>query len=170
MSRAVVIYGLTWISGDVPWKWRHALYWGGLRGGVALALALSLPAAVGEARSLVILMTFGVVLFTLVGQGLSMNWLVRKVGIVERTPDQIEYERRHGRALSARMAVRHLERQHEEGLLSTVTWRQVQPLLQARLDGLTQAVQETLDQTPDLGIEELTATRREALLVQRNAL
>jgi len=170
VSRAVVIYGLTWFSGGVPRMWRPVLYWGGLRGGIALALALSLPPEVGEARSLVILMTFGVVLFTLVGQGLSMSWLIRKVGIVERTPEQIEFERRQGRALSARMAVRHLERQHEAGLLSMATWKQVQPLLQARLDGLTQAVQETLDQDPDLGAEELTAARREALLVQRNSL
>ncbi len=170
VSRAIVIYGLTLFSGDVPWKWKHVLYWGGLRGGIALALALSLPAEVGGARSQVILMTFGVVLFTLLGQGLSMNWLIRKAGIVEHSAEQIEFERRHGRALSARMAVRHLERQHEDGLLSTVTWNQVQPLLQARLDGLTRAVQEALEHAPALGVEELTAARREALLVQRAVL
>jgi uncharacterized protein YaaQ len=92
------------------------------------------------------------------------------VGILERSPEQIEFERRHARALSARMALRHLERQQEEGLLSPVTWNQLQPLLKARLDGLTRAVQETLDHSPGLGTEELMATRREALLVQRNAL
>jgi CPA1 family monovalent cation:H+ antiporter len=170
VARAVVVYGLTLFSGDLAWRWKHILFWGGLRGGIALALALSLPDGLGEARSLVVLMTFGVVLFTLVGQGLSMGWWMRKVGIVERTPEQVEFERRQGRALSARMAVRHLERQHDQGLLSTVTWKQLQPLLEARVDGLTRAVQETLEQSPELGAEELTASRREALLVQRNAL
>lgn len=170
VSRAVVIYGFTWLARDVPAKWRHVLYWGGLRGGIALALALTLPAEVGDDRSLVVLMTFGVVLFTLLGQGLTMGWLTRRVGIAERSPAQIEFERRHARALSARMALRHLERQYEDGLLSSVTWNELQPLLAARLEGLTRAVQEAQDLAPGLGMEEVMAVRREALLVQRNSL
>jgi uncharacterized protein YaaQ len=141
-----------------------------LRGGIALALALTLPAEVGDDRSLVVLMTFGVVLFTLLGQGLTMGWLTRRVGIAERSPAQIEFERRHARALSARMALRHLERQYEDGLLSSVTWNELQPLLAARLEGLTRAVQEAQDLAPGLGMEEVMAVRREALLVQRNSL
>ncbi|MCU7959987.1 MAG: sodium:proton antiporter [gamma proteobacterium symbiont of Bathyaustriella thionipta] len=51
------------------------LAWGGLRGGISIALALSLPA--GEARELILVMTYAVVLFSVLAQGLSIARLVR---------------------------------------------------------------------------------------------
>ena len=54
-AHAVVAYGLGWIhnrlTDPIPWRWLHVLNWGGLRGAIALALALSLPAALGPQRS-----------------------------------------------------------------------------------------------------------------------
>lgn len=61
---------------------RAVLLWGGLRGALAVALALALPAAT-PARDLLIAMTFGVVLFTLVGQGLTLPLLIRRVGLAQ---------------------------------------------------------------------------------------
>jgi CPA1 family monovalent cation:H+ antiporter len=51
------------------------LTWGGLRGGISVALALSLPP--GEPRSLIIMMTYIVVVFSIVVQGLSMRSLIQ---------------------------------------------------------------------------------------------
>jgi len=52
--------------------------WGGLRGGISVALALSLPVG-GEARELLIAMTYVVVVFSIVVQGLSVGAVVRRV-------------------------------------------------------------------------------------------
>lgn len=52
--------------------------WGGLRGGISVALALSLPAS-GEARELLIAVTYVVVVFSIVVQGLSVGAVVRRV-------------------------------------------------------------------------------------------
>jgi len=52
--------------------------WGGLRGGISVALALSLPAS-GEARELLIAMTYVVVVFSILVQGLSVGAVVRRV-------------------------------------------------------------------------------------------
>jgi Na+:H+ antiporter len=52
------------------------LTWGGLRGGISIALALSLP--LSPARDLIVTMTYTVVIFSLLIQGLSMEGLVRK--------------------------------------------------------------------------------------------
>ena len=53
--------------------------WAGLRGAVSLAAALALPANFPE-RDLILLITFAVILVTLVGQGLTLPWLVRRAG------------------------------------------------------------------------------------------
>jgi monovalent cation:H+ antiporter, CPA1 family len=56
------------------------LVWGGLRGALSLALGLALPSAIAE-RGLLTVLTFGVVLFTLVGQGLTLPVVVRRLGL-----------------------------------------------------------------------------------------
>jgi len=57
------------------------LFWGSLRGGVALAVALSLPGTIPQ-RSLIVMMTFGVVLFTILVQGITVQPLGRKLRIL----------------------------------------------------------------------------------------
>jgi CPA1 family monovalent cation:H+ antiporter len=170
VSRAVVAYGLSWLSGRMPSTWRHALYWGGLRGGVALALALSLPAALGEGRETLAVMAFGVVLFTLVGQGLTIGPLVRRLGLTRRVEEQVEYERRHARAMSARAAHSHLARLHRDGLLSTSTWERLEPALRERSRVLAEAVSEVLQDAPAIQAEELDTARREAMRASRSSL
>jgi CPA1 family monovalent cation:H+ antiporter len=59
---------------------RAVLIWGGLRGALTLALALALPPEL-PARDMLIAMAFGVVLFTLVVQGLTLPLLVRRTGL-----------------------------------------------------------------------------------------
>jgi CPA1 family monovalent cation:H+ antiporter len=61
---------------------RAVLIWGGLRGALTITLALALPAGFPE-RQLLIPMAFGVVLFTLVVQGITLSLLVRRVGLAE---------------------------------------------------------------------------------------
>ena len=52
------------------------LTWGGLRGGISVALALSIPA--GEARDTVLTLTYCVVVFSILVQGLTIGKVVRK--------------------------------------------------------------------------------------------
>ncbi len=62
-------------------KQQTAIAWGGLRGGVTLALALSLPQELPYWWTIQA-MAFGVVLFSLVVQASSMPWLLRRMGLV----------------------------------------------------------------------------------------
>lgn len=61
----------------------RVLVWGGLRGGISVALALSLPA--GPARDLILALTYCVVVFSILVQGLTVGRVVR--GLVKQTPE-----------------------------------------------------------------------------------
>ena len=61
------------------------LWWGGLRGALGLALALSLPASL-PLRDEIVVVTFAVVAFSIVVQGLTMPSLLRRLGF--SSPDR----------------------------------------------------------------------------------
>jgi Na+:H+ antiporter len=68
----------------VPSKHQFVLFWGGLRGALALALVLGLPAWVAN-RGEIISVTFAVVAFSIFVQGLSMTPLLRRIGEIPPT-------------------------------------------------------------------------------------
>ncbi len=70
--------------------------WAGLRGAVSLAAALALPAGFPE-RNLILLVTFVVILVTLVGQGLTLPWILRWAGYEGIDLDGDEATARQGR-------------------------------------------------------------------------
>jgi NhaP-type Na+/H+ or K+/H+ antiporter len=81
LGRAAAVYPLAAIfnrSGlRLPATYQHVLVWGGLRGAVGLALALAVPGNVPERAALVVL-TFGVVAFSIFAQGRTMPPLLRR--------------------------------------------------------------------------------------------
>ncbi|HEY4790210.1 MAG TPA: Na+/H+ antiporter [Actinomycetes bacterium] len=72
--------------------------WSGMRGAVSLAAALALPLSFPQ-RNLIIFVTFGVILATLVLQGLTLPWLIRRLGVQR---DDSEAQRRCGGAYARR--------------------------------------------------------------------
>ncbi len=170
VARALSVYGLSWIGRDLPSKWRHVLYWGGLRGAVSLALALGIPESVGPLRDQISVMAFGVVLFTLLVQGGSMPWVLKWLGIGSNDEERLEFERRHARAVAARAGHEYLTRAYRQGVISAHTWEVLRPLLEQRNQRLQRAVEQILRQHPALQMEELHKARLEILRAQRIAL
>ena len=88
LGRAVSVYGIAAIFGKTGHKinlsHQHVLFWGGLKGALALALAYGLPEKT-EHRSEIIAVAFGVVAFSVLVQGLTMTPLLRKLNLL---PDQ----------------------------------------------------------------------------------
>ena len=87
VGRAIAVYPLANAfrasALKVPAAYQHVLFWGGLRGALALALALALPLTVAE-RGPIILSAFIVVAFSIFVQGLTMPWLVRRLGVTAK--------------------------------------------------------------------------------------
>ncbi|HNB52683.1 MAG TPA: Na+/H+ antiporter, partial [Anaerolineales bacterium] len=168
LARLVVVFGLTWVE-KIPWNWRRVLAWGGLRGAISLALVLSLPTMV-EGRDQIQSMTFGVVLFTLLVQGVTMRRLVKFEKLPkQRTELQDEYERRHARLMASREAYEHLDKLNKQGQLSEYTWSTIAPLLRQNLHTMTSALARLLANAPELHAEELDTAWREKLRAERNA-
>ena len=81
LSRAAVVYAKFAImrmagSSDFPLAWATIISWGGLRGGLSMVLALALPNTL-EHREMILHTTYGVVLLTLLVQGLTIKPLLR---------------------------------------------------------------------------------------------
>ena len=97
LGRAISIYSLAALFGGSRWKlppaYQHTLFWGGLRGALALALALAVPATVPE-KTAIIVTAFVVVAFSILVQGLTMPWLINRFGLGELPPGGAEASRR----------------------------------------------------------------------------
>ncbi|MEA2621693.1 MAG: monovalent cation/hydrogen antiporter [Chloroflexota bacterium] len=86
-----------------PLKMPLVLSWAGMRGVVSLALALALPVGFPE-RHLLLFLTFAVILTTLVGQGLTLPFLLRRLGLSAGDDGHGEEEFGRSAAIEAALA------------------------------------------------------------------
>jgi len=84
VARAMVVYSCVWLRNrlikkdQIPSDWTHILFWGGLKGSLSIALIVGLPEGF-PMRNLFLMVGFGVVLFTLIIQAVTMRPLVRRL-------------------------------------------------------------------------------------------
>ncbi|MFJ8935520.1 Na+/H+ antiporter [Streptomyces sp. NPDC102365] len=104
---------------DIPTTWRETvvMWWAGMRGVASVALALAIPLETENGqpfpnREEMIFIAFGVIMVTLVVQGLSLPWLVRKLGVQADTDREKEFEKTLAvrAAKAAKQRLRELER------------------------------------------------------------
>ena len=169
-ARAVTVYGYGLIarlfSAGLPSRWQHVLVWGGLRGTIALALVLSVPATtVGHATLEVV--TFGVVLLSLVGQGLTMPWVTHRLGL-EREESAL---RRRREALLDGFVSAHeeLDRLQEAGAVPPAQRRHLERTIEEQEGLLLEEMRPLVDE-PAEGDQEHLAERIGALVDQRRRI
>jgi monovalent cation:H+ antiporter, CPA1 family len=90
-GRLLSIYPLSALFSRSRWRlpaaYEHTLFWGGLRGALALALALAVPANVAE-RGQIIVTAFVVVAFSILVQGLTMPWLIKRLELGRKESEE----------------------------------------------------------------------------------
>ena len=87
LSRALVVYLPRWLIPSIAYyssKEARVIVWGGLRGGLSMAMALSLPES--EHRHLILIATYCCVLFSILVQGLTVGRLARTICPATPTP------------------------------------------------------------------------------------
>lgn len=171
------------LADDHPWRkravqppfgWRENLVigWTGMRGVVTLAAAAGIPllAAGGEAfpgRAVIQAVAFGVTIGTLLLQGLTLPWLIRRLGIADPQGAQHHAEQLAEADAIARRAAIDAAQAYRDGQTDPDAWRTADAMLQ-RL----RAERKSPDQPIDSGrmmvlAREITAARRSALIQAR---
>jgi monovalent cation/hydrogen antiporter len=105
-----------------PWQWPFVLAFTGVRGIVSLAAALAIPfltasGAPFPSRDLILFLTFSVILVTLVGQGLLLPWVIRRLGLAHAGRREREVNRAEelkARAEAVQAAAERLDQLAEE--------------------------------------------------------
>jgi Na+/H+ antiporter len=150
-----------------PWRYRLVIGWGGMRGAITLAIALTLPTMVNGApfaeRSVLILLAAVVVVVTLLGEGLTLAPLVRRLGLAKTE----EHQRREAvaRARVTEAGLARLDELAEAGEVDENTANVYRQLFELRLDRVR-----TLLSDDDEDPVDTSAFRRELVRAQRAKL
>jgi CPA1 family monovalent cation:H+ antiporter len=124
VARLIVVYALCPLinvtqkaNTRISLRWQHLLFWGALRGSLSMALALSLPLDFPEREKLIVI-TFGVVLFTLIVPGLTIEPLVKLLNIERDEKGHDQVERLSGLLVAEENASKHLDLLKQQGTVS----------------------------------------------------
>ncbi|MBN1179008.1 MAG: Na+/H+ antiporter [Anaerolineae bacterium] len=176
VSRAVVVYGISFLISvlrrrkpHIPISWRHVLFWGGLRGAISLALALSLPSVLAE-REMLLEMTFGVVLFSLLIQGTTIQPLLKRLGLIQHSDPHLARETKLGRLFATHAGLKALEKLYHEGLLTSEMWNGLRQDYYETQGQLIDDMNQLFTEYAALEREMLLKARQEALRAERGAL
>jgi CPA1 family monovalent cation:H+ antiporter len=179
VSRAVIVYGFGWAHAllrgvrPIPVAFRHVMFWGGLRGAVSLALMLSVTQQAAfdpETIEVLRVMTFGVVLFTLLIQGTTISRLIRHLGLVDRDEADRALSGHRARLYARRAGQREVERLEREGIVAPDVAASVRQVYDDEIRLTAADVTRQAREHPELQLAALLHTRRSALAAEKRAL
>lgn len=174
VGRAIAVYGLGWAldhpRDKLTMRYRHVLFWGGLRGAIGLALALSLPTLPDNWRESLLAMTFGVVLFTLLIQSTTIKGLLDRLGLILVQPHRRQYEVVRARMYAVQAAQDQLQRMYAAGVLTEKIWQSLSHEYRSSSENLSQQIQNLYADDVSLQNDEFLAARVDGLRSQRSAL
>lgn len=150
-----------------PWQAPVVIGWTGIRGAVSLAAALALPTNL-PGRDLIVFLTFAVILVTLVGQGLTLPWLIRVLRL--KDDGGAEREDAKARIKASEAALARLEELEAEGWVREDTAERTRGQYRFR----TNRFRARYEGVDDEGVEERSQQyqrlRRELLEAERQAV
>jgi Na+/H+ antiporter len=151
-----------------PWRQRLVVGWGGLRGAISLAIALTLPTTLNgrpfDERATLIFLTAVVVLVTLIGEGLTLAPLLRALGLTQGEENLRREASARAKVTEAGLA--RLDELAEAGEIDEDTASVYRQLFEMRLD----RVRAILGDVDEEEIRDTRAFRAELLRAQREKL
>jgi len=157
-----------------PWQYPLLVSWTGMRGAVSLAAALAIPlhtdaGADFPGREIIIFCTYVVILATLLGQGLSLPWLIRWLGVEEDGSRHAEHESK-ARIAAAEAALARLAELEGEDWVAAATHARMRGFYDLRLRRFSARFDEDDDGALERRSQAYQRLRREVLDAERAAI
>ncbi|BAZ41985.1 Na+/H+ antiporter [Calothrix sp. NIES-4101] len=158
IGRIFSIYPLLFLLGFVdrplPIRWQHVLIFGNVKGSLSMALALSLPFSL-PGRMQVITLVFSTVLVSLVGQGLSLPWLVKRLQLSKPSSVRQEIEPLQLNLIAAKAAQEELKNLLQSGSLPKFLYEELFASYQARIASSEEKLRNLYNHRIDYELNEL---------------
>jgi CPA1 family monovalent cation:H+ antiporter len=179
MGRILSVYPLLALSNrfdlPIPLKWQHVLFFGNIKGSLSMVLALSLPASI-PGRSDLIALVYGAVLVSLVGQALSLPWVVKKLKIASVSQSRRHIEALESQLIAAKAAQNELATLQNQGILSKAVYEEMRATYQVQVAEAENQLRDLHNRRVDPRLNnwgrtsKLNAVKRRLLMVERGAL
>ncbi|HEY9803661.1 MAG TPA: sodium:proton antiporter [Leptolyngbyaceae cyanobacterium] len=153
LMRAIALYLLSNISATITQSAislsdQTILWWGGLRGSVSIALALSVPTILPD-REKVIATVFGVVLFTLLVQGLTIKPLLEKLNLLGDAPLRQQYLELVARNVALERVLQYIQTEKRPGIDPEFI-RYQEKLVKGEIEQIQTQIDKLHDEYPNL--------------------
>ncbi|TAF08293.1 MAG: sodium:proton antiporter [Nostocales cyanobacterium] len=167
--RALSLYILSLVStnitkSEITLPEQTILWWGGLRGSVSIALALSVPTILPE-RNEIIATVFGVVLFTLLVQGLTIKPLLQKLNLLGDAGLRDQYLELAARHVALERVLQHLQVDQRPGI-DPEFYRYQETLIKGEIDDLQGKIANLQGDYPNLRDFSAEQFRSELLAIE----
>lgn len=173
LSVYLLLAGLRWFDRPIPLVWQHVLFLGNIKGSLSMALALSIPLTVTY-RSDIIALVFGAVLFSLVGQGLSLPWMVKRLKIARVSDTLQQAKQLQMQLIASKAAQEELSSLLRSGVLPKAIYEELWASYQVRVVQSEHVLRDLYNQRQSTRREpehsELDAIRRRLLLAEKGAV
>ncbi|WLD95288.1 Na+/H+ antiporter [Alkalihalobacillus sp. AL-G] len=169
VARSIAVYTSVGLISSLPSRWKHIFNWGGLKGSLSLALALSLPINF-PFREEILMLAFGVVFFSLIVQGLTIKPLVGFLGEKSIRNEQLQYDRIISRIYRYHSGRKQLEKMTEKGTLSPIVFQHLRKQYEDELEELNEALEGLYNKEPSLRKATTDRAIQEALYAEHEAL
>lgn len=162
LVRAIVVGGVSTLvrREDLRLRpaWLPVITWSGVRGSLSMVLAMMLVATTDTGathRDTILNIVYGVVLLSILGQGTTMAWLMKRAGLIVETGEETKYEMALARRQAIRRLLDEIDDAEKKGNLSRATYDQLHDRLLARRATNDQRIAAMLEHTPSLNDLEL---------------
>ncbi|MGD1853292.1 MAG: cation:proton antiporter [Leptolyngbyaceae cyanobacterium] len=172
LARLISVFGLSFFSNmitsdseDISWQGQTVLWWGGLRGSVSVALALSVPEALAE-REEIIATVFGVMLFTLLVQGLTTKPLLESLNLLGDQPLRQKYMQSIARRVALNRVITRVKELIDRQEVDAEFGRYQLALVEGQVTKLQEEMQKMQVSNPDLQAFAAEQIKEELLAIE----
>jgi CPA1 family monovalent cation:H+ antiporter len=179
VGRALTVYPLLasvrFFDRPIPLPWRHVLFLGNIKGSLSTALVLSLPTNL-PGREQLIAIVLGIVLLSLVGQGLSLPWFVQRLKLSNRSESHVQIEELQAQLMTAKAAQDELDSLLKSGVLPKAVYEEMRAAYQVRVAASERTLRDLYNQRSEPSTKHsseatnLDTIRRQLLLAEKGAL